>query len=177
MPRRSPRSDALKFANGLLRQRKFDLAVEEYQRFLDAGAKGTERNDAQFGLGTALLSVGRHRDARAAFDAFLKESPKDSRALSARYRLGELSYLLGDLPAARAALELFTSATTDHPSLELAWTYLGDTCFGLEDMPRARVAYERSIAAYPQGRTADRARYGLRARCRHWGNETKRSRF
>ncbi len=156
-----PRSDALKFASGLLRQRKFDLAAEEYQRFLDAGAKGAERYDAQFGLGTALLSVGRHRDARAAFDAFLKEAPKDSRAMSARYRLGELSYLLGDLPAARAALELFTNATTDHPSLELAWTYLGDTCFGLEDMPRARMAYERSIAAYPQGRTADRARYGL----------------
>ena len=81
--------------------------------------------------------------------------------MSARYRLGELSYLLGDLPTARAALEVFTNAGTGHPSLELAWTYLGDTCFGLEDMPRARVAYERSIAAYPQGRTADRARYGL----------------
>ena len=49
----------------------------------------------------------------------------------------------------------------EHPSLESAWTYLGDTCFGLEDLPRAKAAYERSIAAYPQGRTADRARYGL----------------
>ena len=72
-----PRPDALRFANGLLRQRKFDLAAEEYQRFLDAGAKGAERYDSLFGLGTALLSVGRHRDARAAFDGFLKEAPKD----------------------------------------------------------------------------------------------------
>ena len=59
------------------------------------------------------------------------------------------------------ALEAFTSGTTDHPSLELAWTYLGDTCFGLDDLPGARVAYERSLAAYPRGRTGDRARYGL----------------
>ncbi len=105
--------------------------------------------------------MGRYREARGAFDDFLKGAPKDPRALSAGFRLGELSYLLGDLPAARKALETFTSGTTDHPSLELAWTYLGDTCFGLDDLPGARVAYERSLAAYPRGRSGDRARYGL----------------
>ncbi len=156
-----PDSDSLRFANGLLRQKKFDLAAQEYERVLKAGATGAERDDARFGLGNAWLSVGRYREARGAFDDFLKEAPKDSRALSARFRLGELSYLLGDLTAARGALEAFTGAKIDHPSLELAWTYLGDTCFGLEDLPGAKVAYERSLAAYPQGRTADRARYGL----------------
>jgi len=156
-----PRADALTFANGLLRQRKFELAAEEYERFLNAGATGSERNDARFGLGSARLSMGRYREARQAFDDFLKEAPADPRAISARYRLGELSYLLGDLPAARRALEAFTGAKVEHPSLESAWTYLGDTCFGLEDLPRAKAAYEQSIAAYPKGRTADRARYGL----------------
>ena len=68
---------------------------------------------------------------------------------------------MGDLPAARRSLEEFTSATADHPGLEMAWTYLGDTCFGLRDFPRARLAYERSLAAYPNGRLAERAKYGL----------------
>jgi cellulose synthase operon protein C len=156
-----PDSDSLRFASGLLRQKKFDLAAQEYERILKAGAVGAERDDARFGLGSAWLSVGRYREARGAFDDFLRGAPDDSRALSARFRLGELSYLLGELPAARAALDAFTSAKISHPSLELAWTYLGDTCFGLEDLPGARVAYERSLAAFPQGRTADRARYGL----------------
>jgi cellulose synthase operon protein C len=156
-----PVSDGLGFANGLLRQKKFELAAEEYERILKAGATGAERNDARFGLGSAWLSVGRYREARGAFDDFLKGAPDEPRARSAQFRLGELSYLLGELPAARGALEKFTSAKTTHPSLELAWTYLGDTCFGLEDLPGAKVAYERSLAAYPQGRTADRGRYGL----------------
>ena len=43
----------------------------------------------------------------------------------------------------------------------MALTYLGDTCFGLQDFPPARVAYQRSLAAYPSGRLADRAKYGL----------------
>jgi TolA-binding protein len=155
------RSDALTFANGLLRQRKFELAAEEYERILNAGATGSERDDARFGLGSARLSMGRYREARQAFDDFLKGAPADPRVLSARYRLGELSYLLGDLPRARQALEAFTGSKVNHPSLESAWTYLGDTCFGLEDLRGARAAYEQSITAYPNGRTADRARYGL----------------
>src|SRR5262249_39108078 len=109
----------------------------------------------------ARLGSGQYREAREAFNSFLKSAASDPRSRSAQYRLGELSYLLGDLSVAREALEAFTSAGGNHPSLEAAWDYLGDTCFGLEDLPKARVAYERSIAAFPEGRTSDRARYGL----------------
>ncbi len=84
-----------------------------------------------------------------------------SRSRTARYRVGELSYLTGDLPAARRALEAFTGAKGDHPALETAWTYLGDVRFAQNDLPAARAAYERSLADYPRGRLADRARYGL----------------
>ncbi len=153
--------DALTFANGLLRQRKYELAAEEYQRFLNSSPTGLDRDDARFGLGTARLYQGRYEEARQAFDEFLKAAPEGPRSLTARYRMGELSYLLGDLPAARKALETFTGVKVVHPALETAWTYLGDTCFGLEDYPHARAAYERSISAYPQGRLVDRASYGL----------------
>ncbi len=158
-PRRIP--DELKFAHGLLRQRKFDLAAEEYDRFLGSGPKGLDRLDALFGLGNARLYQGRYPEARRAFESFLKEKPEDSRARTAQYRLGELSYLTGDLPAARRALEAFTATKADHPGLETAWTYLGDVCFALNDLPGARPAYERSLSAFPRGRMADRARYGL----------------
>ncbi len=100
---RQAASDSLRFANGLLRQKKFELAAQEYERILKAGAAGPERDDARFGLGNAWLSLGRYREARGAFDDFLKGAPDDPRARSARFRQGELSYLLGDLPAARNA--------------------------------------------------------------------------
>jgi TolA-binding protein len=151
----------LKFANGLLRQRKYDLAAEEYERFLQSNPDRADAAEARFGLANSRLYQGRYQDARHAFEEFLKGSPDDSRRLTARYRLGELSYLLGDLASARRALEAFTGSTADHAGLETAWTYLGDACFGLDDMPQARKAYERSLAVYPGGRLALRARYGL----------------
>ena len=158
-PRRVP--DELKFAHGLLRQRKFDLAAEEYQRYLGSHPAGLDRADAQFGLANARLYQGRYGEARRGFEEFLKVAPEDSRALTARYRLGELSYVAGDLPGARRLLEAYTATAGAHPGMETAWTYLGDVCFGLKDLPAAQRAYERSLSSYPQGRMAARARFGL----------------
>ncbi|MGO9470266.1 MAG: tetratricopeptide repeat protein [Isosphaeraceae bacterium] len=159
LPQRA--SDALNFANGLLRQRKFDLAAEEFERILKSRAAGSELRDARFGLANARLRQGRYPDALRAFQDFLKDAPEDPRALIARYRCGELSYLLGDLARARRELETYTAAANGHPGLEMAWTYLGDVHSGLNDPARARAAYEKSISAYPKGRMADRARFGL----------------
>lgn len=153
--------DALRFAHGLLRQRKFDLAAEEYERFLAAGPAPADRLDALFGLANARLDQGRYADSLRAFGQFLEAGPGDPRSRTARYRVGELSYLTGDLAAARRALETFTGEKAPHPALETAWTYLGDVCYALNDMSAARSAYERSLADHARGRLADRARYGL----------------
>src|SRR5262249_14512492 len=59
------------------------------------------------------------------------------------------------------ALEAFTASKDPHAGLETAWTHLGDVCSGLQDFPGARKAYEQSLTAFPRGRSADRARYGL----------------
>jgi TolA-binding protein len=153
--------ETLRFAHGLLRRRNFDLAADEYQRFLASGASGADRLDALFGLANARLDQGRYADSLRAFGEFLEAEPKDPRSRTARYRVGELSYLTGDLASARRALEAFTADKAAHPALETAWTYLGDVNFALNDMPAARSAYERSLAEHPRGRLADRARYGL----------------
>ena len=36
-------ADSLRFANGLMRQKKFELAAQEYQRVLNSGATGAVR--------------------------------------------------------------------------------------------------------------------------------------
>ncbi len=153
--------DALRFANGLLRQKKYELAAEEYERFVKSSVPGKERDDAHFGLANARLYQGQFQESKQAFDDFLKSAPTDSRRLTARYRVGELAFLLGDLVTARRSLEEFSAATKDHPGLEMGLTYLGDTCFTLRDYQPARAAYERALAMFPRGRLVDRARFGL----------------
>ena len=155
--------DSLRFAHGLFRQRRYDLAAEAYQKFLDADPAPAvaDADDARFGLASARLLQGRYKEARSAFREFLRVAPNHAQARTAWYRLGELSYMLSDLPAAREALERFTSEPGPHPNLETAWTYLGDVRSSLGDHQAAREAYEKSLAVAPDARLADRARYGL----------------
>ncbi len=156
-----PAPEGLRFAHGLFRQRKFELAAIEYQKFLETRPESSDADEARFGLASAQLFLGRYKEARQAFQVFLNQAPDHARARTARYRLGELSYLLGDLPAARTSLELFVGGTGKHTNLETAWGYLGDVRLGLDDLAGARVAYERSLADFPHGPLADRSRYGL----------------
>ncbi len=153
--------EALNFANGLFRDRRYDLAAEEYEGFLKTAQAGPDADDARFGLANARLFLGRYKEARQAFEAFLKAAPKDHpNASTALFRVGETAYLLGDLPAARASLEKFLAENPGHRHEETAWSHAGDVALRLDDLPRARQAYEK-VLSKPGGRLAARARLGL----------------
>ena len=168
--------DALKFANGLLRQESMIWRPRNTNGSRNPGQRVATWTTLDSGSPTARLT----RETFASLAGPLKISSKVHRRildkLTARYRLGELAYLLGDLAAARRSLEEFSAATADHPGLEMALTYLGDTCFGLQDFPPARAAYQRSLSAYPNGRLADRAKYGLGRTLAALGERSRRSR-
>ncbi len=154
-------SDALNFANGLYRDRRYDLAAEEYQAVLKATPNGPEADDARFGLANARLFLGRYKDARAAFEAFLAGAPAGHPNIpTATFRVGETAYLLGDLAAAKTSLERFVAANPGHRHEETAWSHLGDVAFRLDDLPGARKAYEK-VLSKPGRKLTARTRLGL----------------
>lgn len=153
--------EALNFANGLFRERRYELAAQEYERFLREAKPGPEADEALFGLANARLFQAEYSKARGRFEEFLKQAPEHPNAGTAWYRVGETSYMLGDLPAARRAFEAFTTRYPAHKHLDTAWPYLGDVCLRIGDVAAARRAYETALAAHPEGRLADRARFGL----------------
>lgn len=167
-PRKLP--EPLNFANSLYRNRRFDLAAEEYQKFLKADPRPSplDAADAWFGLSNARLFLGEYKEARQAFEEFVQFAPSHPNAPTGRYRIGEIAYILGDLPAARKALDGYVEeaqgpggATGERRYLQAAWSRLGDVDFGLNDLPAARKAYENSLAGDPKGSLANRARLGL----------------
>jgi cellulose synthase operon protein C len=166
--------EALNFANGLFGERRYELAAQEYERFLrDGKPSPADAAEARFGLANARLFQGEYAKARTQFEEFLRQAPQHASAGTAWYRVGETAYMLGDLPAARQAFETFTSKYVDHKHLETAWPYLGDVCLRAGDVPAARRAYEQSLARHPEGRLADRARYGLGRALRSQGENDK----
>ena len=153
--------EGLNYANGLFRERRYEMAAKEYERFLKETPTGSDAAEARFGLANARLFQGEYAKARTEFETFLKDAPDHPNAGTAWYRVGETAYMLRDLPASRKAFETFTTNYPNHKHLDTAWPYLGDVCLGLQDLDKAKSAYEHSLSADPEGRLADRARFGL----------------
>lgn len=156
-----PVPEPLRFANALLRDRRYDLAADQYERFLKTGPFGPDAAEARFGLGRARLFLNDYPAARREFEEFLRLAPQHPNAATAAFRVGEAAYLMNDLAAARKALEFYTETYPDHAHRDSAWPELGDTCFKLNDMAGAKRAYLKALEIDPKGRLANRSRFHL----------------
>ncbi len=153
--------EGLRFANALLRDRRYDLAADQYQKFLGSSPSGSDAAEARFGLGRSKLFLSDYPAARREFEAYLKLAPEGPNAATAAFRAGESAFLMGDFAAARTALDSYLSRYPDHVHRDSAWPLLGDSCVKLGDLPAAKEAYMKALETGPKGRLANRTRYYL----------------
>ena len=154
--------EPLRFANALLRDRRFDVAATQYERFLKTSPDPLDAADAHFGLGRARLFLNDYPAARREFQEFLRIAPPDHpNASTALFRLGESAYLMNDLAAARKSLEDYTQRYPEHTHRDTAWPELADVCVRLNDLPAAKAAYQKALEVEPAGRLANRSRFHL----------------
>ena len=153
--------EGLRFANALLRDRRYEIAAGQYEQFLKTGPSGMDLADARFGLGRARLFLEDYPAARREFEAFLKIAPDDPNAATAAFRAGEAAYLMKDFAAARLALSSYLESYPEHGHRETAWPELGDSCYHLNDLAGAKRAYEKALELEPAGRLANRSRFFL----------------
>jgi TolA-binding protein len=151
----------LNFANALLNERRYELATEEFEKFLQTGPAPANAAEAHYGLARAQIFLGKYLEARTHLEAFLKLAPESRQVPTARFRLAEAAYLSRDLPEAKRGFEEYLAAYPGHMHRDAAWPYLGDVRFRLGDMAGARAAYEKAIAEFPDGPLTDRARFYL----------------
>ncbi len=156
-----PADPALKFANALFNERRFELAAEEYERVLSASPGPGLKADAFYGLARARIFLRQYPEARKAFERFLEAAPNHPQAETARFRLGEAAYLSGDLNEASVQLRRYLENAPGHLHVQAAWTYLGDVRVSALDWAGAREAYEKALKDRDDGPLADRARLNL----------------
>ncbi|MDX2038894.1 MAG: tetratricopeptide repeat protein [Isosphaeraceae bacterium] len=153
-------AEDLRFADGLYRDRRFDLAAEEYARLVERAPRETDTSEAELGLANSLLFLGKYAQSRSVFERFLARHPTHPSAPSALFRVGEAAYLLGEVQNASESLTKFVAANPSHPQAEIAWSHLGDLGLRTKSFDRAVASYERSLKT-AKGPVAARARFGL----------------
>jgi len=154
-------SDRYAVAAGHYAQSRWQLAVDEFRRFLDEHPNHAKANEATFFLAEALLQSGRTSEAEAFFRQYLGREPKGKYLRPALFRAGEAAYLGGKHDLARADLRRFRSEFPDDKLNAYVLPYLGDIALGQADVIAAARCFRDGLTQYPQGPMQDDCRFGL----------------
>jgi TolA-binding protein len=140
---------------------RWQLAAEEFTRFLREYPDHSQAASALFFRAEALVQQGRHADARKGYLDFAAREPEHRFAPQARFRAAEAVYLAGNAKAARTELEKFLA---DHPGSALnvyAQKYLAELALAARDGPRAAALFKEILERHPDGPQVDECRFGL----------------
>ncbi|MEP6602360.1 MAG: tetratricopeptide repeat protein [Spartobacteria bacterium] len=158
-PTEPPAQRQLEYAEGLFHQKLYDLAIPEYEKYIDQYPNGSGRATAYFFLGESYRALNKNSPARKAFQAVLDNYPESDFAGPAAYVLGETAFNEKNFGA---ALPLFhrAAAKSKEPSIALSARYFEARCFeALDKKDEACGIYLQVIDAKGANPYRDDCRY------------------
>ena len=156
-------SDAASFQNN----GAFDLAAEEWERFLAKYPQDPLAAKAQHYAGVCHLQLKQLDKAAAAFEAVVKKYPDFALLQDAYLNLGWCQYSLGSQQVEGAyakAAATFTELVKKFPDsqhAEQALFYAGEAEYNLGKKKEAIAAYSQLVKRFPQGKLRADALYAL----------------
>src|SRR5438874_11708273 len=96
-----PEKRQLEYANALFTRKLYDLAIPEYQKYLDDYPGASGRPNAYFSLGESYRNLGKPSTARTNFQRVLNDYGESEFAGPAAYALAEMAFTQKDNPTAR----------------------------------------------------------------------------
>ena len=122
-----PEKRQLEYANALFTRKLYDLAVPEYQKFLDNYPGVSGRANAYFSLGECYRNLGKASTARTNFQRVLNDYGESEFAGPAAYALAEMAFTQKNYAD---ALPLFHRSATKskEPAVALSAHYFEARC-------------------------------------------------
>src|SRR5213595_94663 len=137
----------LEYANGLFTRKLYDLAIPEYQKYLDDYPGRPGRANAYFSLGECYRNLNRLSNARTNFQKVLNDYGDSEFAGAAAYALAETAFTQKDYAA---ALPLFhrAAAKSKEAAVALSARYFEARCLEtLDRKDEAAGIYQQVIDA------------------------------
>ena len=145
----APERRQIDYANALFTRKLWDLAVPEYQKYIDEYPNGPGRANAYFSLGECYRNLNRASTARSSFQKVLSDFPESEFAGPAAYALGEMAFSQKDYST---ALPLFhrSAAKSKAPAVALSARYFEARCLeALERKDEALDLYQQVAEVKP----------------------------
>jgi TolA-binding protein len=142
-------------------QRRWQLAADEFQAFLQQFPLHEKAASARFFRGEALLQVRNYDEARREYRRYLEHFADGEYGRQAEFRVGEIGYLLADGKQARADLQGYLRRYPHDPLNAQVLTYLGQLALDAGDAQFAAENFRQALNQFPESELAPACRFGL----------------
>ncbi len=149
------------FALGLLKDKNYQLAHEQFTSFIKNYPESFKHTDAEFHAAECLFHEENLTDAANRLGEFLLRYPNHRLAPDAAFYRAEIHFRREEYSKAQAAYRTVLDNFSDHPLASEAAYWAGESSYHLNDYKTALKYYSLSYENYPQNRLRDYALFSV----------------
>ena len=149
------------FAFGLYQDKLYQLASDQFQKFIDQYPASAKHPDAIFLYAECRYAMGNYDEAISVLKSFAREFPRHKLRPDALFRLGEANFKLHHFAD---AIPFYKEIVESYGQTDLAGEasyWIGEAYFKTDDFASASKYYTISAEKYPANKLADYALYSL----------------
>ncbi len=169
--------DQYAVAAGLYERQSWELAIEQFSKFLAEHPEHPKTDQSVFFLGEAQLQLGQLEKAEQRFREYLRRQPEGRFAQPALFRAGESAYLQDRFDEAKTDLAAFHRQYPDDQLNAYVLPYLGDIALEAKNYDAAVEHFRQALSEFPEGRLQDDCRFGLARALDKKGNDEEAARL
>ena len=149
------------FAFGLYQDKLYQLASDQFQKFIDQYPASPKRPDAVFLYAECRFDMGEYAESISVLKSFAREFPRHKLRPDALFRLGEANFKLHHIADAIPFYKEILESYGENSLAGEAAYWIGEAYFKTGDVALASHYYTISAEKYPSNRLADYALYSL----------------
>ena len=153
--------EQLDFADSLYVREMYDMAAEEYGKYIEIDSDGAGAELAYFRMAECYYHLKRYPETATACERLIAKFPTGEKAKPATRRLGEIQFRLGDYSKAVATLETLLGGEVDEPVAAAALYYLGKAAFADGDARKSVATFTRLVTDYRGSELVPYGRFAL----------------
>ncbi|MBF0216916.1 MAG: tetratricopeptide repeat protein [Candidatus Omnitrophica bacterium] len=142
------------FANGLFSRGMYDMAVEEYKKFIEAYPDSSYRELADFRAGESFFMDKEYSAAETWFEAFLAGDPAEELLSKAQLRLAQIGFFKNEFEKSLSTFKRLSLVVKYPEVASAAKYYIANINFKSAKYPEAIVDWEKIASDYPSSEYA-----------------------
>jgi len=138
--------EQLDFANGLFKRELYDMATNEYNKFISFFPESSYIDEAYFGIAESRFFAKSHDEAIESYEKYIELFPEGSKNAIANLRIGQILFILKEYDKALSRFDQIKVRELDNKLLQILYYHIAKAYRKQNDKRKAFQYYKNAAS-------------------------------